>query len=70
MPKYTFRCLDCQKEYQVSCAFDQREQMACPDCQSKKKQQLFSNFNVSIKQKKTVCNAADACPNFGKCPHH
>jgi putative FmdB family regulatory protein len=52
MPFYQFACLDCEKEYEEMCSYDENNEypdVVCPHCGSKKKQKLVScpSFNFS-----------------------
>ena len=67
MPNYTFRCLHCQAEYNIKCSVDDREQVACPDCHSKQKQQIFSSLRISHCYKESVCAGDGSCPHAAAC---
>jgi putative FmdB family regulatory protein len=41
MALFDFRCLKCGTEYQEMVAYDKRDEVSCPSCGSKEKEQVF-----------------------------
>lgn len=45
--KYDFECTKCKHVFEVTCRLDEREQThPCPECKSKKTEQLASVFAI------------------------
>ncbi|MBO8171312.1 MAG: zinc ribbon domain-containing protein [Bacillaceae bacterium] len=41
MPIFDFRCQDCSEEYQKMVSHSKKDEVTCPSCGSKNKEQLF-----------------------------
>jgi putative FmdB family regulatory protein len=51
MPIYEFKCKKCENKYDLLCKYDKTEKypkVKCPECGSKKKEKLISNFSASF----------------------
>lgn len=62
MPKYTFVCHGCGREYTVSTPWSEKEKAACPGCGSLDKQQQYRPVGII---------GGSACPSYGSgeaCP--
>lgn len=55
MPKYSFVCGDCGKEFIVQCSWQEKDQAQCPYCGSSQKRQIFSSVGVITGQKSPGC---------------
>lgn len=46
MPTYDFRCADCNHKFSVFVTISERDKVICPECGSKKVEQLFTGCSV------------------------
>lgn len=47
MPEYEYRCIECGKKFQVTATLNEKKkEETCPDCSSKRVQQVFNNVNI------------------------
>ena len=53
MPTYEFKCRDCGKEFLLSLTLRDRETggASCPDCKSKRVEQLFTGVQAKTSRK-------------------
>ena len=67
MPKYSFKCKDCEKKFDVEATIKEREEGSekfnCPKCKSKNTKQVFSLHSFFSKDK----NEDGGCCCNGKC---
>jgi putative FmdB family regulatory protein len=47
MPIYDYECMGCQKEFEAIHRVDERDDVVCPQCGTKKLRQKVSIFNSS-----------------------
>lgn len=41
MPFFDFRCLECNEQYQKMVSHSKKDEVTCPSCGSKEKEQLY-----------------------------
>jgi len=46
MPFYDLACNDCDHEFEACCAFKELKSQKCPECGSKKHEQIISSFSI------------------------
>jgi putative FmdB family regulatory protein len=46
MPNYDYRCRACGQEFTVKVSLAEKEQVVCPNCNSRNLQQLFREVNL------------------------
>lgn len=66
MPTYEMQCGNCDKTFEISLSFAERDKKArCPSCGSKKLRQVYSS-HVLLKKNKSSCSSCSSC-SPGKC---
>lgn len=67
MPKYSYKCNDCENKFEVEASIKENEEggekFCCPKCQSQKTKQIFSLMSFFSKDK----NKGGGCCCGGKC---
>lgn len=47
MPLYEFRCANCNHQFVELVAWNERDKVVCPKCQSKEVKQLLAGFGLA-----------------------
>ncbi|MEA2021333.1 MAG: FmdB family zinc ribbon protein [Candidatus Caldatribacteriota bacterium] len=63
MPNYNFKCLDCQKNFEIRATIKEMEEgkISCKNCKSKNVKRIFDGFGI--------CASGGSCPtcSSGNC---
>lgn len=61
MPRYDFKCGECDKVFEVSLSIKEKEstKILCPECQSENTLQIFNVMDINTKSSST--SSAPAC---------
>lgn len=51
MPQYNYRCLTCEKEFELQRSYDDNSKPRCPHCKSRKVQHLIESPAVIYRGK-------------------
>ena len=70
MPNYDFKCINCDKRFEISVPFSKKEQVVCPECGGKT-QQLFTGFLYAKSGSQSTASPAScsgkSCKSCGGC---
>ncbi|MEL7565363.1 MAG: FmdB family zinc ribbon protein [Dehalobacterium sp.] len=65
MPKYSFQCNQCGKNFTVNVPWEEKENTLCPNCGSKDKSTDYSSVGVMSGSACPTRKMRDICPSTG-----
>ena len=68
MPYYELRCADCQTEFKVKAAIQERSEKSirCPNCASLELETIYRKVNI-LRHKDSECEACALSDSAGSC---
>ncbi|MCH8125239.1 zinc ribbon domain-containing protein [candidate division KSB1 bacterium] len=62
MPIYEYKCVECQKEFEIFHTSSGLDSVECPKCRSKETKKLFSTFaSTSYESASVAGNGSQGC---------
>ncbi|MGM9566746.1 MAG: zinc ribbon domain-containing protein [Clostridia bacterium] len=65
MPKYSFRCKECDEEYTVNCVYEEKMNAKCPKCGSLEKKVIYKPLGYGRAQSVTERMGITEIPPHG-----
>jgi len=68
MPRYDFKCKDCERMFEVSLSIEEREstKILCPECKSENTFQIFNVMDINTKSSSKP-SAPACCADCNNC---